>query len=239
MKAILFTDPHRGYDSNTSKIQDKVFTSLDQSLFDIVIVSGDWGVSKMEHVRGSFKAFRRAFPNKKIIGVIGNHDLWDKKIKGINAKQDLIKKYAEESQIHLLENNPFEKDGVVFLGFNGWYHHPHNDTRDSDYMIQYVDGQTVDNYLRSLADKAIYSIMDYPKEGKKVVCVTHFPCIEDAMDIPSWNGNPRHGDILLEFSDVLIFGHTHRAYDNVIGKTRVINVGSDYNKLEYKIIEIK
>lgn len=238
MRLLLFTDPHRGYDSNTSKIHDKVFASIDQNSFDVVVVSGDWGITTLDHVRGAFKAFRRAFPNKPIVGVLGNHDLWDKKTKAIQHKFDMIEKFAKESDIHLLENNPLEKDGVVILGFDGWYHHPHPDTRDSDFMVQWVDGIQVDQYLKNKADKAIYAIMDYPKDDKKVVVVTHFPCIEEAMDNPTWNGNPKHGEVLLEFSDLIIFGHTHQAVDLTIGKSRVVNVGSDYNKLVYKIVEI-
>lgn len=246
MKAIFFTDPHRGYDNNTSRIHDKVFASLDQSLFDIVVVSGDWGIVTLDNVRKSFRAFRVAFPTKKIVGVLGNHDYWDKETKSMSAKVEQIKKFAQESDIHLLENNPYEIDNIVFLGFNGWYHHPHPSTRDSDYMSQYVDGQTVDNYLRNLADKAVTNMMDYPKENKVIVSVTHFPCIEEAMDVPEWNGNPRHGEVLLEFSDLIAFGHTHQPYDQVIDGVRVLNVGSDrskphegYNQLVYKIIDLK
>lgn len=239
MRILIFTDPHRGFNENTAKIHDKVFQSLNQDSFDVVVVSGDWGITKLEHVKKAFKAFRVAFPNKPILGVLGNHDLWDQQTRHMEVKFQKIAQYAQEFNIHLLENNPFEQDGVLFLGFNGWYHLPHPDTRDSDYMQAYVGaGCPVDTYLRNRADQAIYAMMDHPKEGKKVVSVTHFPCIEEAMDTPHWNGNPRHGEVLKEFSDVIIFGHTHRAVDMQIGRSRIINVGADYNKLIYQIIEI-
>jgi predicted phosphodiesterase len=238
MKLLLFTDPHRGFNENTSKIHDKVFNGLKGAEFDAVVVSGDWGITQLEHVKKAFKAFRVAFPDKPIVGVLGNHDLWDQKTKSIEFKFQMINKFAQEFNIHLLEKNPFEQNGVVILGFNGWYHYPHPDTRDAEYMTQYVGGETVDNYLRKKADEAIYAIMDYPKDGKKIVVVTHFPCLVEAMDNPQWNGNPQHGEVLKDFSDLVIFGHTHSPVDMVMGKTRVVNVGADYNKLLYKIVEI-
>lgn len=239
MKLLLFTDPHRGYDNNTSIIHDKVFHSLKGVDFDIVVVSGDWGITKLDHVKKSFKAFRVAFPDKPIVGVLGNHDLWDKQTKSIQHKFSEIAKYAQEYKIHLLEKNAYELENLVILGFNGWYHCPHPDTRDSEYMTQFVNGQSVDNYLRQKADEAIYYMMDYPKEGKKIVSVSHFPCIEEAMDgEPTWNGNPKHGDILKEFSKVIIFGHTHSSLDLTVDNVRVVNVGSNYNKLMFKIIEV-
>ncbi len=238
MKLLIFTDPHRGYNENTSKIHDKVFSSINPDSFDIVVVSGDWGVSCLDHVRGAFKAFRRAFPNKPIVGVLGNHDLWDSKTRSLERKFQKIAEFAKESNIHLLENNPLDLGDTVILGFDGWYAFPHPDTNDSNFIHPWVEGVPVDAFLQNKTSKALYSIIDYPKENKKVVVVSHFPCVEEAMDVSHWNGNPRHGEILLEFSDLLIFGHTHKKVDLIKGKTRIINVGNDYNKLEYQIVEI-
>lgn len=240
MRILVFNDPHRGISDAVSKIHDKVFASIDQTTFDVVVVAGDWGAAKMDHVKGSFRAFRKAFPTKPILGVLGNHDLWDKKTKSIYVKFNLINEYAKESKIHLLENNPFEKDGVLFLGFNGWYHMNHSETNDFNFINQFVKGQHTDNFLRNRADAAVNFMIDYPKEGKKVVSVSHFPCISEAMDTPSWNGNPMHGEILMDFSDLVIFGHTHKSFEwtNFHTKCDVLNVGSGYNQLLYKIVKI-
>lgn len=240
MRAILFTDPHFGQDHKTNLIHLSVLKQLDCSLFDIVIVSGDWGSKSLEDVRVAFKSFREAFPNFVILGVLGNHDLWDEKLKAIQAKFEIIKKYAEEFQIHLLENNPYETDEVTFLGFNGWYYHSHPNTKDAMFMSQDVGGMPVDNYLRNLADQALNNIIDYPKDkNKTIVTVTHFPCLKEVMDRPLLNGNPHHGEALVEFSDLIIFGHTHQIFDKVVRGCRVINVGADYNYMSYRIIDLK
>ena len=238
MRALFFTDPHRGFNQNTSIIMDKVLLSIDPSSFDIVIVSGDWGTMKLKHVKGAFKAFRRAYPDKVILGVLGNHDLWDKNIKSLASKFQKINEFAIAYDIHLLEKNPYESGDYLFLGFNGWYAYDHNDTNDMLNIFPFTDGESTDNYLRRLADDAVNFMIDYPKENKTVISVTHFPCIEEVMDKPHWNGHPKHGEILLGFSDMIVFGHTHQAHDNVIDGVRVLNVGADYNKIKYKIVDL-
>lgn len=240
MRALIFTDPHRGLNQKTANIQDLVFKSIDPSSFDIVIVSGDWGVSKINHVKSSFKAFRMAFPDKPIIGVLGNHDLWDKKIKSLSNKMKKIREFAKRYNIHLLENNPLEIDNYCFLGFNGWYVGDHGDTQDFDYIFPFVNGENLDNYLNREAYNSLINMIDYPKEGKTVISITHFPCISgESMGNPHLNGNPSFGDQLLKFSDLIIFGHTHQAVDIVKDEVRIVNVGNDYNKLMFKIIDLK
>lgn len=246
MKFLVFNDPHRGFNDKTSRIWDKVFSKIDQSTFDLVVVCGDWGTAKLDHVEGAFKAFRKAFPNKPILGVLGNHDLWDKKIRDLEVKFNRINKYAQESNIHLLEKNPYEKDGVLFLGFDGWYHQDHSDTNDKNYMRHYYIGDKhFEDYLRDRADKAVEFIIDKSEEKthKTLVAVTHFPCISEAMTGEAhWNGNPRHGEILLDHADLVLFGHTHQALDEIVEsngrKVRVLNVGSGYKQLLYKLVEV-
>lgn len=257
MRIAVFNDPHRGFSTKTVNIHDKVFASIDQSLFDIVLVCGDWGTSKTDHVRGCFKAFRKAFPDKPILGVLGNHDFWDPR-NAISMIENLIKDYAKESNIHLLDKNPFEKDGVLFLGFNGWYVNQDPGNTPDDYSgamglrrrgrIRYhTNGMLTDHYLQKKARESVDFILNYPKDDKKVVVVSHFPCVEEAIDNPEWCGDLSFGDQLLPIADFMFFGHTHKSVDTIVGKTRVINVGSGYNRDEkdhlkeyffYKIVEI-
>jgi predicted phosphodiesterase len=239
MKVALFTDPHRGFNHLTNIILEKKLKSLDQSLFDIIIVSGDWGTTKLSQATQCFKMFRTIFPTKKILGVLGNHDLWDKETRSLGMKFRKIEAAAKEFDIHLLENNPYEINNYIFLGFDGWYYHSHygRNTNDFLYIEEFFMGNT-DGYLSKKADAAVMAMIDYPKQDKTVISITHFPCLEELVDKPLLNGNPRHGELLLEFSDLIVFGHSHKEVDCMLGDTRVINVGGDYNKPQYKIIDL-
>lgn len=240
MKAVLFTDPHFGFDDSIRKIPERVLNELRLQTFDLIAISGDWGAMKLVHVYWAFKAFREAFPDKKIIGVLGNHDLWDKEIRSLSEKFLLIQEWAKEFDIHLLEKNPYEVNGFLFLGFNGWYYQEHQKTKDHEYIFPYTDdGENVDNFLRKQADEAVNFMIDYPKENKTVISMSHFPCVSEIIDKPELSGNPMHGEILTEFSDVIIFGHTHVPVDVTVGKSRVINSGADYNRFVYKIVDLK
>lgn len=240
MRALLFTDPHVGFSERTYRMFEKKLRKLDHSLFDIVIISGDWGATKINHVESAFKLFRKHLGDKVILGVLGNHDLWDKKLRDIFEKFARIERFAKESNIHLLEKNPYEKDGFLFVGFNGWYFYDHSATNDLKNICPFVlrSGEPIDNFLNKRADDAVNFILDLEKKDKKVISVTHFPCIVETMDNPNWNGNPKHGELLLEFSELIIFGHTHKEHDGFVGNTRVINVGNHYNKLDFKIVDL-
>lgn len=263
LRALTFTDLHRGFNDKTASIQDKVFRRLDPNSFDVIILCGDNATTKPKQIESLFKALRKYFPDKIIMTVWGNHDYWDKRNLRLLSKIKKLKELAEKYNIHTLENNPLTIGDYLFLGFNGWYYQDHTDTADQKNIGTWVEtGELVDNYLRNEADKAVNFIIDYPKDNKKVITVTHFPCIQEVIDTiqkeydeerssftvstsvdkTHWNGNPHHGEILLEFSDFIFFGHSHKPYDKMIGKSRVINVGNGYTMgsnyhLKYQIID--
>ncbi len=271
MKLLVLNDLHRGFLDSTARIHDKFFRRIDQSTFDAILLCGDNGTLKLANIDSLFKSLRKHFPNKLIMTVWGNHDYWEfiRKIPGkinkqrrvgIIARIQQLEDLAKTYNIHTLENNPkLVDDKFLFLGFNGWYHEDHNNTKDLMHIGTWAEtGETTDNYLRNLADKAVNFMIDYPKDDKKIISVTHFPCIREAMTSPpddgfqltkeienpaKWCGNPMHGDILLEFSDFIFFGHTHHPFDKVIGKSRVINVGNGYTtnhnyNVKYMIVDL-
>ena len=252
MRLLVFNDPHRGFTPKTSRIHEEVFNKIDQSSFDAVLVCGDWGTAKTDHVRGAFKAFRKAFPDKPILGVLGNHDFWDPK-NTIPVIEHYLERYAKESNIHLLDKNPIELGGVLFMGFNGWFFYPDpqqdvNPHVRRTHIRLHVAGMTTDDYFRKKAEESVDFILKYPTEGKKVVVASHFPCVEETMGNHVYHcGNPSHGEKLLSKADYMFFGHTHEKVDVTIGKTRVINVGSGYQEENhnikeyflYEIVEIK
>lgn len=232
MRFAVFNDPHRGFSQKTSLIHEKVFKSMDQSSFDAVLVCGDWGTAKLEHVKGSFKAFRSAFPNKKIFGVLGNHDYWSKS-DGVLFLKQRIADYAKRYDIHLLQDNPFENEDFILMGFNGWYAHtdPKNGS-DSRWIKGYTNGTTTDLFLQKEARDSVENILSYPRGNKKVILVSHFPCIPEAMDEVEHCGDPLLGEKLLPIAKAIFFGHTHKSIDMVKEGCRIINVGSGYQQDE-------
>ena len=84
----------------------------------------------------------------------------------------------------------------------------------------------------------------------KLVCATHHSLTpyrgygsarEDTM-----SGNFSHLDFLSEDFDLVLNGHSHQevdhtheyVYGNTVHSCRIVNVGSDYDKPKYRILEI-
>lgn len=243
MKALIITDFHRGVNPNIAIIQEKEYSSIDQSLFDVIIVSGDWGTSSIDHVKGAFKFLRKTFPNKIICGILGNHDLWDKKLQGLHNRFKKIDEYANQYSIKLLENNFFDFNNYRLLGFNGWYK-----TYDFSYMndFNWMPCRTLDekkDWCRILLDreeKAIqYIEKNHSKELKNII-VSHFPVISSVVQLEekyNYEINDSIGNRILNIANYYIFGHTHDFCHVKKENTIILNSSADYGKIAYIIYD--
>jgi predicted phosphohydrolase len=99
--------------------------------FDVLLLAGDLGTTRMDHFKGLLRAIKEAVPDRPILAVRGNHDLWDKKKRyyfagGAFRDLRLLLKYQEqlfdEFGVYHLERGPFFVGNVVVVGWDGWYH---------------------------------------------------------------------------------------------------------------------
>lgn len=242
MRIIVFTDIHRGFSSKTSLVHDKALASIDKTGIDAVVICGDWGTTKFDHVKGAFKAFRTAFGTIPILGVKGNHDYWDKE-HNLASLEKKIDEAAKRFNIQLLEKNPFIFQDVIIFGFNGWYKYgdPNEqnikDNNLPEVMYRHWGGVSANEMLHLKEKEAVDFILNYPKDNKKVVTVSHFPFVKESITDENWCGNEKYGEMLLPLSKYILFGHTHEKFDQVIKGCRVINVGSGYTRNIHKNIE--
>lgn len=79
---------------------------------DIVVLAGDIG----SHTHGLEWAARR-FPKQPIIYVAGNHEYYDAQLGLLSEFQ---KPFWEQMDVHFLDRQSFEMDGVRFLGCTLW-----------------------------------------------------------------------------------------------------------------------
>ena len=79
---------------------------------DVVVLAGDIG----SHTHGLEWAARR-FPKQPIVYVAGNHEYYDAQL-GMLA--ELQKPFWEQMDVHFLDRQSFELDGVRFLGCTLW-----------------------------------------------------------------------------------------------------------------------
>jgi len=243
MRILLTSDTHYGMDHNTDKIHRKWLLKAKDENPDIVIHAGDWISSKQKQFKRTIEIFRETFPVVPILTVRGNHDFWDGD-EEFGSIHEIFKQHEEwfrEFNIHHL-SKPFEKDGVAFFGFDGWYHNLNPETNDLAWMPNHVDGIPVHQYLSKLAHKDLGNLigLDFIENGwieKISVCVTHFPPFEHLFGRNPYGANPQYMQFLIDKFDFLCVGHSHKKEDFVKGMCRVLNSGSDYNKPAYLLFE--
>jgi len=244
MKFALTSDLHRGYDKHTGPILDNFFKDLSRQEFDILLVAGDLGTSKPEHLKECLRSLRENFPDKTILAVLGNHDWWDRHW-GRTSFHTALKRrknWFKRFDIHYLENGPYIIKDVVIYGFDGWYGELDPETYDKDWLPVTIKNDTTHRFFQKRADESLRNILKHHHSGacdelKKIV-MTHVPCFPGVKGDPRLNGNPGYAERLLGWPDVVCFGHTHRAIDIEVRGTRLINCGSHNNQPRYKIFEV-
>jgi predicted phosphohydrolase len=202
---------------------------------DVVILAGDIhpGVKALPWIKENF-------PTQSVIYVMGNHEYYSQTLPNHSQK---LKELTQGSNIHILENDSFILDDVVFLGCTLWTDfmlfgdprvagfyategmNDYNRIRGPDYRkLRSID--TAGLHFRS---RAWLSGQFDLHRGKTIVVVTHHaPSIRSLRpghesDILS-AASASHMDEFVEKSGVILWyhGHMHVSADYMIGNTRIL-----------------
>lgn len=264
MKIAVTTDTHLGVSHNTTKIHEKFLKKLMAESFDILVHTGDIASHKQKQLYRSLFMFREALGDIPMLIVLGNHDLWD--LEAWNQKNSRFnrrtsyeqmrvqqREWFEELNIHYLQDEDYIfGDEVIFYGYDGWYKHLPPPSNDKNWMPPFAKSCPIDQYLSYRANKTldvILSSVEAMKKAKphlKSVCATHHSLTPYRGGFDTMSGDLRHLDFLSKDFDLVLNGHSHQEVDeihkycegNTVQSCRVVNVGSDYDKPKYLILEI-
>ncbi len=209
----------------------------DPSAYDIVVLAGD--------IHGHTHAIHWAARTflKPVVYVPGNHEFYGANYHGLLA--ELRRCAAEYSQVHLMDNNAIEIDGVRILGTMLWtdfmlygsdlgtvgrcLHDARHGILDFD-RIRFIGGNlltpadTVRLHRESTA--FLSEALNKPFDGPTVVVTHHLPSMLSVSDrfkrdlmSAAFASNLDH---LVAKADLWIHGHTHDSFDYRIGKCRVV-----------------
>lgn len=107
MKLLVYSDLHLDLSPFRPQLDPEILKSV-----DTVVLAGD-----TTEGTGGLRWARETFPGKPIIYVDGNHEFysqhWDKHI-------DVMRKLAQDHEVHYLENDTVLIGGVRFLGCTLW-----------------------------------------------------------------------------------------------------------------------
>lgn len=240
MKIALIGDTHYGYTYNTPEILEEKLEELSKEDFDLVIHTGDWISHMQDQLDPMLELFRKHIPSKPILGVMGNHDYWNKHSpKSVLSMTKVHKKLFKKYNIHYLESEPFIFEGISIWGFNGWYCVSNPPTNDIYYMSKLEKGQHVHDYLSNIAHKGLEKILSDSRNctGTKI-CVTHFPPYTFNQLYKTMCANELYLDMICENFNYFFVGHSHQNEGWQRKDCFVVNPGGDYNKPNYKIIVV-
>jgi predicted phosphodiesterase len=204
---------------------------------DVVVLAGD--VDK--GVRGVGWA-REQFAGVPVVYVVGNHEYYGHAVPQLTEK---LRREAEATNVHLLEDRAVTLDGVTFLGCALWTDfdlHGNRHLAEIEANVRMTDYRAVrvsPQYRRLRpADTAslhhasrrwLERELAAPAEARRVVVTHHAPSARSlapgTAHMPVSAAYASHLDALVEASGAALWvhGHTHHPVDYRIGATRVLS----------------
>ncbi len=203
---------------------------------DVVVLAGDRhvGTKGLEWAKDNFK-------DEHVIYVLGNHEYYGQALPKLTNK---LKELSRGTNIHILENDKLEIDGVVFLGCTLWTDFKlFGDPRIAGYeasqkMTDFKKIRVSPSYrkLRSIDLAGIHfkslnwlkNELDNNKGGKLVVVTHHSPSMRSIPnDYREDVRSAAFASNLDEFvkrsgAELWVHGHLHVEKDYMIGGTRVV-----------------
>lgn len=225
MKLFILSDLHNEF---------TVFEPFDTEA-DVIVLAGDID----NGVEGLTWA-RRAWPNSKIVYVVGNHEYYGRDYAETLA---LLRQSALAHNIYLLEDSEAVIDGVRFLGATLWTDFEffgaeskamameEGQRRLNDFkLIQFgtlgtfIPAHSVELHHHSLA--WLTAKLNDPFEGPTVVVTHHLPSSKSVADrflySPLSACFVSNLDHLFGKMSLWIHGHMHDSFDYVANDTRVV-----------------
>jgi hypothetical protein len=189
---------------------------------------------------------RVSFQFKHVIYIMGNHEHYHGKF---DKSADIIREtlgYLNVNNVHLLDRDTVEIDGVYFIGGTMWtdcnkgdpmtqYHLEHCMT---DFRVIRIAGENFKKFLPMRTVMEFTKTRDYfktvienlPKDSKIVVCSHHAPSHLSIHEIYK-NATLMNGGYSSDLSEFILdrpqirawtHGHMHNNFDYLVGDTRVM-----------------
>lgn len=196
---------------------------------DVIVAAGDIGVGLQ-----GIEWLKQL--DKPIIYVAGNHEYYGGDIVHTQAA---LMELTDGSQVHFLENEAVEIDGVRFLGTTLWTDYQAGDREVMDQAKRHMnDYHQIRCASRPLTPEHLFDInwesrfwlareLDEPCSGKTVVVTHHAPSLrswpQTGADYYRGTYCNRLDDFFTRYAiDAWFHGHVHNVVEYEVGSTRVV-----------------
>lgn len=247
MRIAFASDWHVGI-TNPKSIK-KQLRKMKKDEPDLIIHAGDYcgGFDGPRSVNTIMRFTRETLPDVPIVATIGNHELFSL----APSEEQFWRCYGPDSDtarnmkrwgVHFLdEDGPFihgKFPHIGIAGAMGWYHDLTVANADPR-IYAHVEGDT-GRYLQKRFEETTIKQLDVLAEWENItkrIFISHFPVVElEGRDL-KWGGNEVFGHFIQNQYDIGTFlnGHMH---GDLNGPVRY-ECGADYEKPNYKIIEVE
>jgi predicted phosphodiesterase len=205
---------------------------------DLLIAAGDIATGTE-----GLQWLRRAYPDRPIIYVLGNHEYYGERYPALLAT---LRAQAEGTNVHVLEQEAVTVSGVTILGCTLWTDFDLDGDPDeamyqaeqqmSDYRAITIVADGRDARLRAAHTRAWHRVarawleaaLGRRQGGPLVVVTHHVPCTRSIA--PQYIGDVLNGAFASNLDELIaksgarlwVHGHTHTAFDYVQGQMRVV-----------------
>ena len=263
MKIIITADIHYGVGQN-QLIVKKLAKRIISTKADVLIIIGDTFAFKSELLNECLRLFDN-FKGDKLL-VAGNHDLWTNDNNSLVIYNKILSQIAKQNHFHFLDQKPFIKNKIGFIGSIGWYdfsfYDPSLPVPNRYYLekrwpgvIAYNDGQYVHlgmsdiKFTQKINRKLRLHLAQTSKNTEKIICSIHHVPFKELLHsnntsanwfLAAFSGSEKTGNIIKSFPKVryVFCGHTHLKKRAQIGQITAINIGSDYLQKRFEVINI-
>lgn len=124
MKIVVTADIHYGIGNNQRLVQ-KLAKKIIKTKADVLLLVGDIFAFNQQLLVECLKLFT-PFGGDKLF-VAGNHDLWTRGADSLKIYEKVLPRITKQCGFHYLDQKPFIKGKVGFVGNIGWYDYSFKD----------------------------------------------------------------------------------------------------------------
>ena len=237
-----------------------ILDKIKQCDSDIVVLAGDTDNSK--NIISSIKWIYSEL-NKHMIVIMGNHEYYHSTKQSVDLKLD--EAFKDHRHIHVLNDDVWEYDGVVFVGSTGWWaQFPTKEALNTMNDFKLIHDIVPANYGVDWGEDS-YKFFNLnlkkhdsrltKNSGKKVVCISHNGPSSRSIS-KEFEGDPLNSCFVFSWGQTMmlwhkpkiwIHGHIHDSKDYTFDDTKVLCNPFGYDNYDHmlnigfdpcKIIEI-
>lgn len=263
MKIAVTADLHYGV-GNNQRIVRSFAKKIIQEKADVLVLVGDTFAFNQKLLVECLKLFD-SFEGNRLF-VAGNHDLWTRGTDSLKIYEKTLPRITKLCDFHSLDQKPFIKGKVGFVGNIGWYDYSFKDknkpippqyyaNKQWPGVVTWNDGLYVrlgvsdSAFTKKVNRKLKRHLALASKQVRTIICAVHHVPFRQLLRtnytstdkfLTAFSGSAQTGTIIQSFPKVkyVFCGHTHQKKKTIINGITAINIGSDYLRKRYELVEI-